>query len=130
MPAPVPPRLLAVAADGHVAPDSRSIARRVDERPLAVVRTARLEPRPRSVGHDIGDRREDRVAGLEDERSLVEADAETGTARRFVEGARGRFDAFVDAVVGAQEDADRVAQVAVRAAVDEVPDLLQRAHNL
>src|SRR6476659_9956081 len=47
--------LFAVAANCHVAPLTRAVARVVDERPAARVGLARLQALPRAVGHRLAD---------------------------------------------------------------------------
>src|SRR3954465_15604890 len=79
MPAAEAARLLAVAADRHVAPLPRAIPCAVDERPLAVVGTTGLQPRPRSIGHRLGDGGEHGDTAAEDEPPLLEAPAEPAT---------------------------------------------------
>src|SRR5205823_6834744 len=56
VPGPECPRLLTVAADGHVAPGPGAVLRGVVEGPLAVLGRAGLEPRPGSIVHrPVGD---------------------------------------------------------------------------
>ena len=62
-------RLRPVAAHGHLAPHGRPVARAVVEEPVADVAPARLQPRPRAVGHrgvddpdEIGERAVDVAA--------------------------------------------------------------------
>src|SRR5216683_6895225 len=110
-------RLLPVAADAHLAPLARPVARIVDERPTAGVGAARLQPLPAPVGHRVGDRRKHgaeraahpALARLEADRVACEADGEAGAAARSVErrGGSGLVDG--DAVVRAQQLAESLA---------------------
>ena len=109
--------LLPVAADAHRAPLARVVARVVDERPAAVVGAAGLEPLPGAVGHRLGCRGEDvpsapctpRSARNEPDRAVLEPYGEPGAAGGGVERRRGGSFVDLDAVVRAQQLAERLA---------------------
>ena len=111
-------RLDAVAAHGHLTPHGRAVARAVVEEPAADVAAARLQSRPRAVGHrgvhdadEIGERAVDVLRGrLERRLARVEADDEPAARGGLLEHA-GRSRITRAAVVLECQAAERLAHL-------------------
>src|SRR4051812_47182342 len=114
---PEVPRFLTIAANRHVAPLPRAIARVVDEGPAARLGPAGLQALPRAVRHRFADRGEEAAEptrravrlGEESDRPVHEADREPGIPRGDVERAARDVTIDVDSGVGAQQIAQGLA---------------------
>src|SRR2546423_15410072 len=111
--------LLAVSARAHRAPGARLVPRVVDERPLAILGAAGLEPAPRAFGNRSVDGRDDTPEGARDPRrdgkkaggTCREPKLHASTSRSLVQHSPCAGSLDFDVVVLKQENAEGLAEV-------------------